>query len=264
MGYVKPANTSIEALTSRRLSLDGTSFSLSIDPHDAEYVYLPLARRIAHDATRLASRRYLCGLAGPPGAGKSASATILAAAIDAVAPELHATVIPLDGFHYSNRYLESTDDDIPHRGRVNLRTIKGHWATFDATRLLRELRLVAEGVSIRLPTYSRELHEPVEDSLSITSECRVAIVEGNYLYLDREPWASIRDLFDERLFIVAPRSVLESQLTERHMRGGRTKDEAIRQIQAVDIPNMEEVFATAHHANTVIRGARGELTLTHR
>lgn len=245
-----------ERLSRQRLTIDGTDFAVTVHRNDALAVYIPLAEKL-YGAAQAIHGRCLVGIAGPPGAGKTVTAVILAGLLEEMGE--HPLVVPLDGFHYPNSYLDS-HEGIGHDGKSHrLRDIKGWHTTFHADRVLVMLRRVREGESVRLPLYSRTLHDPVEDALPLRPDDHVVLVEGNYLYLDAEPWRRIRDLFDVRIFVTAPLDALERQVMERHVRGGRTEEEARMKIARVDRPNMEAVLPTMAHAHLIIDGVRGEL-----
>jgi len=249
-----------EHLSARRLTIDGTDFALALHERDVLTVYLPIAHALSSRLAKRAGKRLLVGIAGPPGAGKTATAVSLSALLEEMGEA--ALVVPLDGFHYPNAYLD-THEGIGHDGKMHrLRTLKGWHTTFDGERAREALRLLRKGKSLRLPVYSRTLHDPVEAALPVGPEHRILLVEGNYLFLDAGPWRHIRELFDVRIFVAAPFEVLCAQVAERHMRGGRSKEEAWRKIAEVDRPNMEAVLPTQGYADITISGARGELRMT--
>jgi len=260
MGAVTAESTRArDRLLARHLVIDGTDHALEIRPEDADAVYLPLARRIAMLVENVAGQRLMIGIAGPPGAGKTVTAAILAAALEEIGAR--PAIIPLDGFHYPNAYLRAHDGP-DHAGTLRpLASLKGWHVTFDAPRALDMLRRVRAGEDVRLPVYSRALHDPVEGALALGREHRIALVEGNYLFLDVDPWSEIRALFDVRIFVTAQADVLVAQIAERHLRGGKTREAALRWIERVDRPNMDAVLPTERFAHAVISGCRGSLVM---
>lgn len=86
----------------------------------------------------------------------------------------------MDAYSFPNAHL-STESAEDHAGRpCTLKDIKGHPKTLDCASLLRDLnRLrVPNAQTILLPAYSRSLHDPVPDSVAVSPECQVVIVEG--------------------------------------------------------------------------------------
>ncbi len=251
----------VARLLGSRITVDNTDFSVMVDERDARFVYIPLAREITEEATSAPSSRFIVGLAGPPGAGKSVTAAILAHAIEIIEPRLNVRVVPLDGFHLSNRALERRTTELADGSRVSLRSIKGHQRTFDVERVVEAVQQLRNGDIVSLPVYSRVTHDPIENALRIDEQCRVVIVEGNYLYLKEGLWSELHTLFDMKVFVIACDEVLHRNLFERHIRGGRTPAEATEQILTVDAPNIETVRSTADVADIVISGERGTLVV---
>jgi pantothenate kinase len=256
-------------LAARRLTLDGTDFAPDIHLADIENVFLPLAERLAlccagGNSDARPRRRCMVGVAGPPGAGKSVTTTILAAALDETDHDVHPLVVPLDGFHYPNAHL-SAHQGLDHQGRLRcLRDLKGWHVTYDAVGALEALRSARNGERIGLPVYSRVLHEPVANALRVEESHNMVLVEGNYLLFDVDPWDRIRSLFDMAIFVTAPEDVLIAQTTERHLRGGKSPEQARAQLERVDVPNMHAVLPTIRHADLVVSGRHGRLALESR
>ena len=164
---------------------------------------------------------------------------------------IEIAVVPLDGFHFSNDYLDAhTAVDRDRAG--TLRSFKGRPCSFDGSKALASLKLVKNGGEATLPVYSRTLHNPVPGGLRVRREHRIILVEGNFLFLDETPWSEMRELFDLRVFVTERRELLHRRLVERHTRGGSTAEEAERRIIRVDAVNVEEVSGSERRADVVI------------
>src|SRR5690606_7726734 len=136
---------------------------------------------------------------GPPGSGKSTLAA-------ALARMLSGAVVALDGFHFTSAEL----------ARAGLEHRKGSPATFHVQPLLTRLHRLREGRPVRVPVYSRTLHEPVPDAVRIDADVRWVIVEGNYLLLDAEPWRSVRALLDTCWYLDLPVEHCLRRVRDRH------------------------------------------------
>jgi pantothenate kinase len=238
-----------ERLAGSRLHLDQTDTPLEVDRTQIERFYQPLAKTLFSRCSSVP--RLMVAVAGPPGSGKTAFATILVAVVNAEALDDLAALVGLDGWHYSNEYLAA--HFIERDGeRVALRSVKGAPETFDAAGAYGCLSKIRRGGDVSFPVYSRRLHEPVPGGGSVDSHHKIVVVEGNYLLLDEDPWRRIRGLFDVRIFIFAPRESLVASLTERHQRGGKTLEATARQVRAVDLPNTERVCPSAAHAQAIV------------
>ena len=248
------------------IQLDGTDSSIQISERDYHEVYLPLAEFIAERLKTHSKRRYIIGIAGHPGAGKTTLSLILARILKQVINaglDDHESVVavPLDGFHYSNEYL-SLHEGVGLDGvRRCLAQMKGQCITFDCRRALRSFLRIRKGENLALPVYDRLLHDPVEDAVAVTSQTRLVIIEGNYLFLDTPCWSDMRDVFDLKIFVTAPREVLEQRILARHIRGGSTKAEGLQKIKQTDRPNIAAVDGGVRIADIVVEWCRGVLKL---
>ena len=185
------------------------------------------------------SRRYVVGITGPPAAGKSTLATRLADVLTA------ARVAPMDGFHLPSAAL--------HRAGMLAR--KGQPDTFDVAGFLARsarLRHSPVGMPVPWPAYDRRLHDPVPDAI-VFDEHRVAIVEGNYLLLDRPGWRELRTLLDEVWYVDADEALLEQRLLRRHLNGGKSAERAVAMVADSDLPNARVIAQTRSRAELVLR-----------
>jgi pantothenate kinase len=190
-------------------------------------------------------RRVLLGIAGPPGAGKTALAARLHAEVAAQCGPGLVAVVPMDGFHLA-------DDVLVALGR---RQRKGAPDTFDVDGLAALLgRLVARAEpAVYAPRFDRELETAIAGAIVIAREARLVIVEGNYLLLDDEPWGRVRGYLDEVWYVETPAATRMGRLLERARRtyGPGTGDAWVRDV---DMPNAAVVAATRHRADRIVAG----------
>lgn len=182
----------------------------------------------------------MLGIVGCPGAGKSTFAAWLAEAVNTGVGSETAIALPLDGFHYTN-------DELVEKG---LRARKGAYDTYDVEQFKLSLdRARKECAPFGWPYYSRKLHEPVPDGLTISGDARLLVVEGNYLLLDREPWTPIKGLLDEVWFLESTTQDQRERLWARHSKAGRSPEVIEQHMREVDFPNAEIVTKTRRLAN---------------
>ncbi len=206
--------------------------------HGARVGIAELVARIADDArTR---DRYVFGLAGPPGSGKSTVAARLADALGAV-------VVPMDGFHLDNTELD----------RLGLSGIKGAPETFDAAGFVRLVERLAHTTdAMSAPAFDRVADHTIDAAIAVGPRDRIVIVEGNYLLLDRSPWAALGELFDLTGYLDVDDAMRVERLVARHVRHGRSFDEARKFVEMSDEANAVIVAGTGHRADVVIDPSR--------
>lgn len=193
------------------------------------------------DALMAGSGRRILGIAGLPGAGKSTLVAQLLAHAGAA-----AVGVPMDGFHLANAEL----------GRLGRAARKGASDTFDAAgyvALLRRLRSPVPGETVYAPAFHREIEEPIAGEIAVPADTRLVITEGNYLLLDEGPWKDVRGLLDEVWFVEVDDSQRHAQLLARHMRYGRTRQDALDWIENTDEPNARRIALTAARADFQVR-----------
>ena len=256
-----PAADEIAHLASERVvDVCGRREPVTLRREDLAACYLPLARTLINMREADPSRRLLAGVAGCPAAGKSIFALLLAEVINAL-PEsggARAAVVPLDGFHHTNAYLES--HFVPGTD-TTLREMKGRPDTFDVEAAIRAFtQLRSPGDEQFLPGYSRRLHEPVEGEIRIGEKDLIVIVEGNFLCMtEKESWARLSALLDVKVFLDADREECRKRHIRRHVRGGRSPEDAAGHYEVVDRPNAELIEKTMDAADIVVKNDFGRI-----
>jgi pantothenate kinase len=181
--------------------------------------------------------RRILGLAGAPGSGKSTLAESLKAAFGE-----RALVVPMDGYHLANSELHR----IGRQGR------KGAPDTFDAAgyvALLQRLREASE--TVYAPEYRREFEEGIAGAIAVPPEAQLVITEGNYLLMAEGAWAGVKPLLDEAWYVGVDDDLRRERLLARHMRFGRSREDALHWIAVTDEPNAQRIAATRHRADAV-------------
>jgi pantothenate kinase len=213
-------------------------------PNDAADAAPATVGQLAERARRLADARggrVLVGIAGAPGAGKSTIAEALVAELGA-----RAALVPMDGFHYSQRVLELL-------GRAER---KGAADTFDADGLAALLHRIRTATGdVYAPTFDRSIEEPIAAGTVVPADADIVVVEGNYLLLDDGAWAEVRAALDEAWFLRIPQATRVERLVERHMRFGRTRDAAEAWVETVDERNARLIEASAERADLILTPA---------
>ncbi|MEO0984550.1 MAG: uridine kinase [Cyanobacteria bacterium J06639_14] len=188
-------------------------------------------------------QKHWIGLAGAPGSGKSTTAQAMCQRL----PE-KVTAIPMDGYHYYRRQLDAMD----HPQEAHAR--RGAPFTFDAQRLVEELREARHRGTGTFPSFDHNNGDPVEADIELQHGKQIVIVEGNYLLLDDPPWDRLRhDIFHETWFLDVPLDECRQRVEDRHVRTGLTRAAARQRIWSNDSPNAEQVNASGINANRLIR-----------
>lgn len=184
--------------------------------------------------------RLLVAIVGAPGSGKSTLARELA---DDLGPI--AQVIPMDGFHRDNDWLNA-------RG---LYARKGAPETFDAAGFAALISAIKAGEATHYPTFDRAADATIPKGGQIDPEAKILLVEGNYLLLDHPDWAPLHALWDMSVLLDVPMNVLRTRLIARWIEHGLREDAAIARAEGNDIPNAHLVasgsIAASHRVSYV-------------
>ena len=190
--------------------------------------------------------RVIVGIVGAPGAGKSMLTDELS---DVLRGEgLTCEVVPMDGFHLAQAELE----------RLGRAARKGAIDTFDAdgyVALLRRLRTQRRGdPAMYAPRYVRgTVEESIGSAISVPSDTRVVLTEGNYLLAEPAPWWEVREIADETWYLDADDAARRDRLLARHLANGKTYQRALAFTDGSDARNAELIEHTAPRADVVVR-----------
>ena len=184
--------------------------------------------------------RFLIGIVGKPGAGKSTLSAYLL-------EELHSsevTVVPMDGYHLSNAVLQEL-------GRADR---KGAPDTFDVAGFASLLQRIRneKSVDIYYPVFDRSIEESIAAQGVVTKETKVVIVEGNYLLHDSGGWEEIAELLDELWFIDVDDEKRLERLIARHIAYGKSPVDAQSWSRGSDEVNARTIATGRSRAHAVI------------
>ena len=189
---------------------------------------------------RAGGGRFLLGICGAPGAGKSTIA-------ERVAEELgrDSVVVPMDGFHLASSVIRDTP----------LATRRGAPDTFDGAgfvAMLRRLRNQQDTV-VYAPKYERTIEDPIAGAIAVKIDVSIVIVEGNYLLHTEPPWSTVQELLDETWYVEhADDRTRVERLIDRHVQFGKSPAESTRWVHESDERNARLIAAGRSRADLVV------------
>ena len=173
--------------------------------------------------------RRLVAIAGAPASGKSMLAANLTEAVNGAGRA--ARTIPMDGFHLDNRLLDISG----HRAR------KGAPETFDAEGFIALVHRLKDGGDVVYPLFDRERDIAIAGAAAIDADCDIAIIEGNYLLLDQDPWRALSPLWDFSIWLETPETVLRECCIQRWLDHGHTPQDARARAEGNDLVNAKRI-----------------------
>lgn len=209
---------------------------------------------VQHLLARLRSgeSRWIIGMAGLPGSGKSTLTTLLADKVNARAGSPVMRALGMDGFHLTKVQLQQMPDPEAAFAR------RGAPWTFDPAALaqrLRRLREAADKTHVEWPDFQHDVGDPVESAHAVSPSTRLILVEGLYLLHKADGWNEVGECFDERWYLDTPLDVAIERLASRHMAAwGLTREAANERIAINDGLNAQIVAATRDCADWLVAG----------
>ena len=186
------------------------------------------------------SERVLIGIIGKPGAGKSTLSKFLMAKL----PKEFVTVVPMDGYHLSNKVLK----DLKRANR------KGAPDTFDVAGFISLVKRIRteQTQNIYYPIFDRAIEESIAAQGVVTSATKVVIIEGNYLLHDDGGWEVCNDLLDESWMVDVDDDKRISRLISRHIAYGKDPEAAKAWAKGTDEVNAKLIERGRNRADFVV------------
>jgi len=233
-----------------QLDVAGHHSRIRLRQRDIERTHRPIFDRIA-STPGISTKRSIVLIAGPPGSGKSTLANLWVNLGRDRHPLVPLQTLPMDGFHFPNRILE-TRDTMRDGISVPLSLVKGAPESFDLERLIASVKLLREGAELRWPYYDRRVHEPLEEAISVIDRGAV-LLEGNYLMLDGEGWRELSRFADLRIFVECSERRSRRDVVRRAVRGGKSPKEAAQHFDFSDRHNYSMVMGQRLPSDIVLR-----------
>lgn len=239
-----------------------------------------LVALLSHDIRNDIQKRYVIGICGCPGSGKTTSVSHLVSLVNQRMRMKASTMniptmngnnvsvqdgdeddmvlcqmLPMDGFHYYKSELAQFSDPTMAFAR------RGSPYTFNSEKwrqVLLEVRREAFKRCVRVPSFDHAKGDPIEADIAIDAHVRLVLAEGNYLGLSNHQisedseddnkvwqWVSCTDCFDELWFIDVDVEEAMKRVHRRHMQTGMDSETATRRIVENDRPNAQYIVQSA-------------------
>jgi len=185
--------------------------------------------------------RTIIGIVGKPGAGKS---TVVSKIQNRFSAD-EVAIIPMDGYHLSN-------EELIELGR---RHRKGAPDTFDVAEFISLITKVKNEIAKdhTFPIFHREIEVSKADEGLVPSNVKVIVIEGNYLFSEEHGWGEVFPLLDQSWFIEIDDEVRMQRLIARHIKYGKSPQEAEDWSRGSDEANARFIAKTASRAERIIK-----------
>jgi Panthothenate kinase len=186
------------------------------------------------------SGRFIIGIVGKPGAGKS---TLTSHLIENL-PKDSVSLVPMDGYHLSNLQLKN----------LGLSDRKGAFNTFDSNGYVSLLKRINTETDqdIYYPVFHREIEESYAADGVVLANTKIVLTEGNYLLFDKAGWEKVAAELTEIWYININDDVRIDRLVKRHEFYGKDKESALNWATGTDEINAKIIESTAVKADVII------------
>lgn len=190
--------------------------------------------------TKSSDTRVMIGLVGKPGVGKSTLSNYLLKKL----PKESTALLPMDGYHLSNTQLKLL-------GRSDR---KGAPDTFDSHGFVDLLqRIMSNSIDeIYFPIFHREIEESIAAEGVIHPHTSLILTEGNYLLLDIAGWSGVAKTLTESWFIDVDNDKRMARLVARHIKYGKSFEDAHAWAHGSDEANAELIETTRANADVIV------------
>ena len=210
--------------------------------------YRDLASRVSLLYEASAKSRVVVAFAGQSGSGKSVTIAILRTLLAQNGCPYAVRIADIDAFHYHNEYLDHTQGF----DGTTLRSVKGRYDTYDVAHLSDFLADFVSGKQVVIPQYSRSTHNPTKEGHPVTEEKVLLLMAGLWFLRDTAEWAQVRAHIDHTFLLQGDSARLRAYSIERHVRGGRSREDAERFYDESDACNAREIAEHSVEADEVL------------
>ena len=215
-------------------SINGIAYSVSYSDAFVNGTLIPLLRHLSQLHTEKGSR-VIVMLAAPPGTGKSTLVSFLEHLAKSAIPDKRVQSVGMDGFHLRQEYLLTHTVELDGE-QIPMAKIKGAPITFDLQALRTKIEEAAQGQTCKWSHYDRQLHDPVDNAITIDAD--IVLIEGNYLLLDTDGWRELSRYADYTIVLTADEDMLRERLIGRKMKTGMTREDAEHFVESSDMRNV--------------------------
>jgi pantothenate kinase len=191
------------------------------------------------DLLNNSNHRVIIGIVGKPGAGKSTLSSFLLSEL----PSDLVSLIPMDGYHLSNKQLADLDRS-DRKGAPDTFDSQGFAALLD--------RVKNSDTDIYFPIFHREIEESIAAEGIVTAKTKIVITEGNYLLHMDHGWAGVAELLSESWYVDVEDDLRLERLVDRHHFFGKERQAAYDWAHGTDERNAELVEATKSRADFIV------------
>jgi len=191
-----------------------------------------LAKSLTDKYSEAGQGRQIVTLSGPAGSGKSVVSALLELIFKEEDSIFQFMNVGLDAFHLPNQT----------QAGLGLLDVKGRYDTYDTELLLQKLTDFKAGESIKFPIYSRLEHSPLPDRLPTANQNILLLLKGQWLLRNTPEWTKIRDLSSFNYEISGSVNDMQENVILRHIKGGRTPEEARSFYTKSDLSNTQEIL----------------------
>ncbi len=209
--------------------------------------YINILKEIIDIYTNKNERRIVIGFAGPSGSGKSVMVEILKEISSQITLPFKIETLGIDAYSYTNEFLVNHYDD-----NKTFKDYKGRFDTYDVYKLINDLKSFKEGKGITLPIYSRKIHNPIENAITIKAENVVLLVEGLWLLHEENKWNEVGEILDFSYFVSIDKEKAGGGTIKRHILGGRDVLDATNYYKEVDSKNFDLIIKNKDKAEKII------------
>lgn len=190
--------------------------------------------------TKNSDTRVMIGLVGKPGVGKSTLSNYLLKKL----PKESTALVPMDGYHLSNMQLKIL-------GRSDRKGAPDTFDSYGFADLLQRI-MTNSNDEIYFPIFHREIEESIAAEGVIHPHTSLILTEGNYLLLDIAGWSWVAKTLTESWFIDVDNDKRMARLVARHLKYGKSIEDAHAWAHGSDEENAESIETTRAKADVIV------------